>query len=147
VIEGEATVCCHASADTRTNMPTWGEIQEYARSKYKLSRDEPEHFSLVWAYDGGRTQQITVRRFTAFEQEWIEFRSAVCKLDEMKTKVALRKNASFVMGALALDDDMYVMLYNHQLATLDLEEFDLPLSVIASSADSIEKGATEADDY
>jgi hypothetical protein len=128
-------------------MPSWSEIQEYARSKYILQNDEESWFALVFEYDSGRTQKIRVGKFTAFDEEWIEFRSIVCKGDEMSPKVALRKNADFVIGALALDsDDDYVFLHSAPLATLDLPEFERPLHVIARTADSLEKDYSEGKD-
>lgn len=128
-------------------MPSWTEIQEHARSKYTLDNDEDDWFALVFSYDSGRTQKIRVSRFTAFDEEWIEFRSVVCKGDEMPPKVALRKNADFVVGSLALDGDGdYVFLHNACLATLDLPEFERPLHVIASTADKLETDYSEGND-
>jgi hypothetical protein len=128
-------------------MPSWPEIQEYARSKYKLSYDEPHRFALVFAYDDGRTQQIFVRRFEAYNQEWIEFRTPVCKEDEMKAKVALEKNAGFAIGALALENGRIFLLHNATLRSLDIEEFDLPLHVLAGTADNLEKQYAGGDEY
>lgn len=128
-------------------MPTWGEIQEYARSKYKLSRDEDNYFALIFAFDDGRSQQIFVRKFDAFDQECIEFRTPVCKEDEMSEKVALSKNAEFALGALAIEDGLYFMMYNVPLRNLDIEEFELPLHVLASCADDLEKTYSAGDEY
>lgn len=129
-------------------MPTWGEIQEYARSKYKLSVDEEQRFSIVWAYDNGRSQQIWVRNFQAMERDWIEFRTYVCRAGELKPEVALAKNFGYSIGALAVDSDGdYVMLHNALLATLDPDEFELPLRVLAGTADEIEKDHSGADDF
>ena len=129
-------------------MPTWGEIKEYARSKYNLSHDEEERISLVWEFDDGRTQQIGVSHFTAYEMDWIEFRSYVCKEADLNPRVALRKNADFPIGGLALDEDGdYFMVYSARLDSLDPDEFELPLRVIARVADSIEKEHTAKDDF
>jgi hypothetical protein len=127
-------------------MPTWGEIQTYARTKYKLSQDEPEKFSLIFAYDDGRTQQIRVRKFTAYDQDWIEFGTPVCKESEMAPKVALKKNSEFAIGALALSGELYVMLYSIPLANMDIEEFELPLHVLAGTADNLEQNFSAGND-
>ena len=47
-------------------MPSWTEIQEFARSKYVLSRDEVDWFSLTFGFDDGRSQLIRIRCFNAF---------------------------------------------------------------------------------
>lgn len=128
-------------------MPTWGEIQEYARSKYTLSQDHDEHFSLVFGFDDDRTQLINVRHFNAFDKDWIEFRSVICKEAEMAHKVALRKNDDFVVGAIALDSDGdYCFIYSVCLESMDPEEFELPLHVIARTADKLEKDYAASDD-
>lgn len=129
-------------------MPTWGEIQEYARSKYKLSVDEDHRFSIIWAYEDERSQQIWVRNFQAMELDWIEFRTYVCRAGEMKPEVALNKNFSFSIGALATDSEgNFVMLHNALLASLDPDEFELPLRVLARTAEELEKEHSGADDF
>jgi hypothetical protein len=129
-------------------MPTWGEIQEFSRSKYKLSVDEEERFSIVWGYDNDRSQQIWVRHLQVDERDWIEFRTYVCHAGEMKPEVALAKNLGFVIGALAVDSDGdYVMVHNAMLATLDPDEFELPLRILANTADQLEKDHSGADDF
>lgn len=132
-------------------MPTWGEVQNYVRSKYKLAQDHDEHFSMDWAYDNGRLQRINVRRFTAFNEEWIEWTSAACKKGEMHPEVALRKNGNFAVGALFLGgppgDELYIFRYSVPLDTMDLEEFELPLHVVASTADQIEAEFSAGDQF
>ncbi len=128
-------------------MPTWGEIQEYARSKYKLEQDDENWFTLIFAYDNGRSQRIRIARFESFDMEWVEFRSVICKESEMAHRVALKKNDNFSVGAIALDDDNdYVFIYSAPLPTMDPDEFELPLHVIASTADRLESEHSAGDD-
>lgn len=129
-------------------MPTWHELREHARTKYQLNKVEDDWFSLVWAYEAERSQQIVVRRYEAFGQEWIEFRSYVCKGDEMSPKAALRKNSDLDLGALALDSDGdYALVHRAPIATLDPDEFALPLQVLATVADELEKEFSAGDDF
>ncbi len=129
-------------------MPTWNEIKDYARSKYKLMEDDERYFSLVFGFDGGRSQKIFVRVFEAFDMEWVEFRSVVCSGDKMPAKVALKKNEEFACGALALDSDGdYVLIYNAALPTMDPSEFELPLNVVARTADKLESEYSGDDDF
>jgi len=129
-------------------MPTWHELRQHARTAYTLSVDEETWFSLVWSLDTERTQQIVVSHYEAMDRDWIEFRSYVCKEAEMTPRVALRKNEGLGLGALALDEDGdYVLIHRAALASLDPDEFVLPLRLIAQTADELEIQQTARDDF
>ena len=119
-------------------MTSWGNLQEYARSVYDLTEDEEDHFSLKFEYDT-RSQNILVRTFVGFDQEFIEFRTTVCKEADLDPMVALKINAELPIGALALDDNLYVLVYKFPLTNLDIEEFELPLNALATTGDSLEE--------
>jgi hypothetical protein len=128
-------------------MPTWGEIREFARSKYTLQNDEDQWFSIVFGLPTGRSQLVVVRRFEAFNKEWAEFRSVVCKEAEMAHKIALKKNSKLAVGALALDDDGdYFLTYSAALDTMDPDEFELPLLVVTATADQLESEYSAGND-
>ena len=129
-------------------MPTWLEIQAYARGKYTLVKDEPTRFAIVFREQNDRSQMIWVRPFNAHNQEFLEFKSYVCKEDELAPKVALRKNAELAVGSLALIESHYALLHNVPMKSLDVEEFELPLHFIAIMADQLEKTySSEKDAY
>ncbi|GAA2706578.1 MULTISPECIES: hypothetical protein [Actinoplanes] len=129
-------------------MPTWHELREHARTQYTLEKIEDEWFSVIWAQETGRSQRIVVSRYEAYGQEWVEFRSFVCAEAEMSPRVALRKNADLNMGALALDSDGdYLLVHRAAIATLDQQEFALPLQIVATIADQLEREFTAKDDY
>jgi len=129
-------------------MPTWHELREHARTAYTLNQDEEAWFSLLWTFDSGRSQQVVVSHYQSFDQDWIEFRSYVCKEAEMTPRVALRKNAELALGALALDEDGdYVLSHKAALASLDPDEFALPLRVLARTADELESQHAARDDF
>jgi hypothetical protein len=122
------------------SMPSWADIQEYARAHYTLSLDEGDSFSIRFELEGERSQQIAVRKFTAADCEWIEFRTYVCKEADLDPRDAVRKNAELPVGALALDaNGDYYVGYAAQLATMDAEEFDVPLNLLVLFADALEE--------
>ncbi|MFI5843285.1 hypothetical protein ACIA8K_26595 [Catenuloplanes sp. NPDC051500] len=129
-------------------MPTWHELREHARTAYRLTKEDDHGFALIWQYESGRSQQISVRHFSYCEQDWVEFRSYVCKADEMSPRAALRKNEDFTIGALATDaDGDYFLIHQAPLSTLDPDEFALPLRALATTADTLEKQHSERDDF
>lgn len=127
-------------------MATWQQILEHARDSYNLHTDEDDSFSLVWEYKGGRSQLISVRPYSAFDAEWIEYSSYCCPEDAIKPRKALKMNADFALGALALRDDHYVFVYRLRLDKLSKDDFELPLSIVASTADDIEDEYNDGDD-
>ena len=120
-------------------MPTWAEVQEYARSKYKLADDRENSFKLVFEYETRRLQAVIISKFEAMNREWCDFASAACKLNQMAPEVALRKNYQFAVGGRALDGDIYIVRYSVHMGTMDIEEFELPLHVVANTADKLEQ--------
>ena len=130
-------------------MPTWPELKDYVRSKYKSMDDETEEsFTLKFQFDDNRSQKLGVHLFTAYEKEFIEIRSYVCKQDQMQPLVALKKNSEFAIGALAMDDDGDIcMTYSVQLDTMDPDEFEIPLRAIAMTADDLEEDYAGTDDF
>jgi hypothetical protein len=129
-------------------MPTWRELKDYARSKYALDDDAEDDFSLIFEFETGRTQKIGVTRFSAFGKDWIELRSYVCKGAQLDSKVALRKNEEMAIGALALDEEGdYCLLYSLALATLQPDEFEVPLHALAHVADELEAHYAKSDDF
>jgi hypothetical protein len=120
-------------------MPSWQEIQSHARSKYKLSKDEDDFFTIVFGLADDRSHLIKVAKFESFGEDWLEFRAVICKMDEMSPKVALRKNANLTIGSIALTkSDTYVLLHNAPLKSMDMSEFERPLQVITTTADKLE---------
>jgi len=128
-------------------MPTFEEVREYAQGRYQLSDDGPERFSLVFEYETGRMQKVVVSRFEAMDREWCDFASACCNREQLEPEAAVRRNWDFAVGALALQDDTYVVRYSIPLATMNLAEFELPLHVVARTADGLERELTGGDKF
>ena len=59
---------------------------------------------------------------------------------------ALKKNAEFAVGGLGLKDGKYYLFYSVPLEDLSEDEFDVPLHVIARSADALEATYSGGDD-
>lgn len=128
-------------------MPVWSDIQQYARDNYNLSRDEDEVFGLVFGFDDDRSQYIEISTFESMEDQWIEFRSAVCDVGDMDSLEALRRNNDLVIGALSADDDRLYLVHNAPISTLDIDDFERPLHVLAVCADRLEAEFSSSDDY
>ena len=128
-------------------MPTWSDVQEYARSKYELTEDNENSFKLIFEYQNDRLQAVIVSRFEAMGREWVDFASACAKREDLDPEVALQRNFGFVVGGLCLDKGVYVVRYSVQLDTMDMDEFELPLHVVARTADKLEQEITGKDEF
>jgi hypothetical protein len=129
-------------------MPSWPELKEYAKSKYVLDDDAEDDFSLIFELPTGRTQKVGITRFVAFDRDFIEIRSYVCKGPQLDPTVALRKNEEMAIGALALDDEGdYCLVYSIALDTMDPDEFEIPLHALAHVADELEAHYAKSDDF
>lgn len=120
-------------------MATWDEIKQFSRTKFKLIKDEPEWFAIDFALPENRAQRIIVSHLKTQTREWLEFKSAICKEGEISPVVALRKNSEFTFGGIALSGDLFFYKYSVQLATMDPDEFLVPLLGVAVIADELER--------
>jgi hypothetical protein len=128
-------------------MPTWSEVKEHARSKYEIADEKADSFKLVFEYQNKRYQAIIVSRFSALDREWCDFSSACCRADQMPPDEALKRNFGFAVGGLCVDGEVYVFRYAVQLGTMDMNEFEVPLHVVASTADKLEQEFGGGDDF
>lgn len=124
------------------NMATWSEVQSFAREKFALADDEPEYFKILLQFPDGRGQAVVVSTYDAMGQSWCDFSSAACTREHLDPEEALKENYRLAAGALCLDEDVYVVRYCLRLEDLCVERFELPLHIVASAADTIEKRVT-----
>lgn len=128
-------------------MPTWLEVQEYARARYRLAEDFEAGFKVIWRYDNDRSQQIVVSRARALGREWCRFASPACQRSQMPAELALRRSHGFAVGSLVLDGEIYVVVHALLLAPMSFEEFDLLLNLVASTADQLEAEFAGVDQF
>ena len=119
---------------------TWTQIQEHMRSKYRLRDDELDMMSMVWSYkDQDRAQKIIVRRYVAFEREMIEFKSPFARRGEVDALEMIRKNSELPLATTALSGEVFIVVYNALLGTLNVDDFDFLVSRVAAVADTLEE--------
>ena len=128
-------------------MTEWLDIQKHLRSNYRLQDDEPDMMSMVWSYDDGRHQKILVRRYTSEGRDHVEFKSPFARLGAVDCEQVLRDNAKLPIGAIALSGDVYLVLYNALVSTLDGDHLDFLLQRVADIADSLEEKYGQGDTF
>ena len=126
-------------------MASWNDIQTQMRTRYKLQEDTPTVLSMVWRYDDGRSQKILVRRYSAFDREMVEFKSAFGRKGDADAIELLKQNSEMPLSTIAMAGDVYMVVYNALLASLDLNDLDFYLSRIAGVADTLEEQNSGSD--
>ena len=61
--------------------------------------------------------------------------------------MALARNATMPVGALALEEGLYLIMYRIPLEYLDVHELDPAIIALNKLADEIELAATKADEF
>ncbi len=120
-------------------MPTWTDIQDHARSSYKLAEEHEHGFKVVFEYPGGRLQAVIVAHYHAMGRAWVDFSSACCRVERLEPMDALQRSFSLAVGSLCLDGDVYVVRHTVMLEELQLEDLELFMHAVARAADQIEQ--------
>ena len=128
-------------------MATWAEIQNHIRKNYILAEDAQKYMALDFECPGGRKQRMVLSYFESMSKRWVLYRSRVCERSRLDPEEALRRNAGFAVGFLALSENFYELVYTAQLDTIDTNELELPLYVLSETADQLERELTGADNW
>lgn len=129
-------------------MATWSELVAYARGQ-GLAFDEstPEQIGLVFEYDDGRRQKITVARARTRFGDLLELRGLLGDESSAPARELLERNADLELGGICLLGTSYVLRYTASLAHLDGASFVSYLQDFAGIADRLEKRLTNADQF
>jgi hypothetical protein len=128
-------------------MPSWNALTEHLRARYDLQTDHPDELAMVWTYDDGRRQRLIIRRYTAFEREFVEFKSAFARKGDVAPEVLLQRNAELPLGMIAEAQGVYWLVYGALLDALPLAEADFYLARVAAIADTLEEGYGKRDQF
>ena len=120
-------------------MPTWTDIQDHARSSYKLAEEHEHSFKVVFEYPGGRLQAVIAAHYEAMGRPWVDFSSACCRADRLDPRAALQQSFNLAVGSLCLDGEVYVVRHTVHADHLQLGDMELLLHAVARAADQIEQ--------
>lgn len=128
-------------------MATWPDIQIYLREKYTLSDDASDVLSMVWSYQGGRSQKIVVRKFRVFDRDMLELKSPFAKSSDVTAEDMVRINAKLPLATVALSGNVYLAVYNMIIDNLHMDDLDVAVSRVAALADALEKQYARRDEF
>jgi len=123
-------------------MPSWEEIQSFAREHFKLTEDEGGYFATEIKFQDNRKQRVSVTYFEIDRVGYVQIRSRVCREEELDHQWALEQNADLVIGAYALEQGTYFVSRTVASYSLFLDEFECMVLNIAAYADDVEAART-----
>lgn len=117
-------------------MPTWTELRDQIQHKYKLTKDEPNWLGLQFGFHADNreiVQRVRIDHVTALGGPAIALLADIAEASRVPHKLALERNMSFEIGAIAINGDLYVARAVLPLA-LDWPVIDAALVYLAREA-------------
>ncbi|MFN0245507.1 MAG: hypothetical protein ACKV2T_01280 [Kofleriaceae bacterium] len=124
-------------------MVSWDEIRELIRSKFKVAMDEPTWMGLAFGLTIDNrevAQRVRVEPTTALEQPAVLIWGDVVDVSRVPTKLALQRNMSFEIGALAISEKLYVLRVVLPLETTSLSLLEAAIQYVAREAARLREG-------
>jgi len=126
---------------------TWPDLKQYIESKYKISDDSGNVVTMLFNFNDGRSQFVTVSYWTSNKgAEWVNVDSPVGKFTEVDIAKAVRMTEGMVCGAISAIGDFLTFRDSFPLMNLDINEFEEPLHLVTGTADELERALTAGGD-
>ena len=130
-------------------MATWSDLVDYVRRNYKTADEEPGMIKMVFEVGDLRSQVVFLWHQTLFDgqEEWVQIESPFGELDRVDATAALAAMSRMVCGGLASMGTLATVRHSVPLMNMDINEFERPLQLVISTADSFEKVLTGGDTF
>ncbi len=116
----------------------WSELLAELELRYRLAEKEEDSCKIVFEYDGGTLQAVTVAHYESMSHHWVDFTSGVAASDAFPAEQALERSFSMGAGGYVLDDDTFVIRAQMPLNRLDWTTVELYLHAVAWAANEAE---------
>lgn len=130
-------------------MTTWTDVINFVRTRYEVLEETESWLRFRLDTEGDRTHQVAVHHITGADgPELIEISSPVGWADKIDPRRLLDLAATAPVGGAAVVDG--VALLRHAVPLTDLsihDEFEHPLHLIVTHADTFERKLTQADEF
>ena len=120
-------------------MAGWAEVQAALRAAYQLDSDTPHELAVTVSGREGRAQRVMVRRYEAWGQEMVEFRSAFSPAGAFEPGHLLETNLQLPLGAVAQHGKYLVLVQKACLAHLSVDGALFLVAQVSSVADVLEQ--------
>jgi hypothetical protein len=121
-------------------MATWEQVKDLIKGNFQSIDDEGDLYKSVFDLGNGRTQMVFVQKFeTKNKSIWIQIASPVGVIRQDKINKALELINEKACGGLVKIGDKHYVRHCLPIEDLSQEEFAVPLILITSIADELEK--------
>ena len=128
-------------------MATWGQVTLLLKTVYDVLRDSTESIDVQVPTGDGRTQVVTVRYVDQGDDDgsWVVLESPVARLEDVDVACALEMSEDLLAGGLSKRLEFLTVIHAAPLKTLDAQDLSRPLTLVARSADRLERGLVGQD--
>jgi hypothetical protein len=129
-------------------MASWQDLVTHMKSNYPITEEDEGRLVLVFNIPGGRSQVVYILEETAANgDEWAHITSPVGRVRELDLQNVLVKAGQTMCGGAVIMTDKVVLRHSVHLASLEIDQFRRPLTLIALSADLIERELVGTDEF
>ena len=130
-------------------MATWADVLTYVRSTYKIADEKPDAIKLVFEVGGLRTQVVMLWHLTLAGGPRSgcrsSHRSATSATVDLRR--ALDAVGDTVCGGLGKLGDLVTFRHAVPLANININELEVPLALVTSTADDLERSLVGGDQF
>jgi len=133
--------------DLEIYLPDWEQLKAWASEAYSLDDDQGDAFSITMTWSATpRKQVVTIERGADGGEEWVTFRSGICRRGRLSSDAALRKSAELGFAKIVNGKDRFDIAYTYPLTELTAARFAHLFERIAELADDLEQELTRGGD-
>ena len=120
-------------------MATWQQVKNYIYSNYKVADDSGDGLWLLFDTEGGRSQKVRIAVVDTGNQfSSVLFMSPIAAWSQVSADRVLRATEQ-VPVSICSTGDFIVAMHSQLLASIDEAEIDVPILLVTSRADQVEK--------
>lgn len=130
-------------------MTTWNDLVSYVKNHYKIADENPDMIKLLFETGNMRSQVVLLWHMTLSNssEEWVQIESPFAKLGGVDLTKALQLVGNTVCGGMALYGNLVTFRHSLPLENLNINEFESPLGLVTTTADSLEKELVGGDKF
>jgi hypothetical protein len=130
----------HTSNEIGIPMATWAEVKKYVTSKYTINDSSADLIQMTFSDGNGRSQMV----FVGGDDTVVFIKSPFAKIGEVQPGKIFENTGIFGVTVVG---ELYCLTHTMLTPTLDALELDVPLALLVTEADQLEKALGLGDKF